>query len=105
MNNIIRVPTRLATLTLAKAIESQRTTLAVVKLNSTRVSMNFQKPATVGTRPTRPYTIPPNIIGGTRRRGRISNRICGQTQLLVREFGDENTDFGGEVSERRVISV
>jgi hypothetical protein len=43
--------------------------------------MNFQKPATVGTRPTRPYTMPPNIIGGTRRRGRMSNRICEQTQL------------------------
>jgi hypothetical protein len=86
LNNIISVPTRLATLTLAKAIESQRTTLAVVKLNKTRVSMNFQKPATVGTRPTSPYTIPPNIIGGTRRRGRISNKICERAQSLVQKF-------------------
>ena len=54
LNNMTSVPTRLATLTLANAIESQRTTLAVVRLKRTRVSMNFQKPATVGTRPTRP---------------------------------------------------
>jgi len=54
LNSMINVPTRLATLTSANAIDSQRTTLAVVKLKSTSVSMNFQNAATVGTRPTSP---------------------------------------------------
>lgn len=54
LNSMTRVPTKLATLVLANAIDSRRITLAVVKLNSTRVKMNFQKAGTVGTRPTRP---------------------------------------------------
>lgn len=54
MNSITNVPTKLATLMLAKAIDSHSTTLAVVRLNSTSVSINFQNPGTVGTRPTRP---------------------------------------------------
>jgi len=54
LNSIIRVPTKLATLVLANDIDSKRITLAVVKLNSTSVNMNFQKAGTVGTRPTRP---------------------------------------------------
>ena len=54
LKSMINVPTRLATLTLAKAIESSNMTLAVAKLNRIRVSMNFQNVATSGTRPTRP---------------------------------------------------
>lgn len=72
LNSITSVPTKLATLVLAKAIERSRTTLAVVRLNNTRVSKNFQNPATVGTSPTRGYRIPPNTNGGTSRRGRMS---------------------------------
>jgi len=49
-----KVPTRLATLILSKAMERRRTTLAVVILKRTKVSKNFQKPATVGTSPTSP---------------------------------------------------
>lgn len=52
LNNMTRVPTKLATSMLLKAIESRRTTLAVVRLNNTSVRRNFQNPATVGTRPT-----------------------------------------------------
>lgn len=51
---MIRVPTKLATPMLANAIDNSRITLAVVRLNSTRVSMNFQNAAAVGTRPIRP---------------------------------------------------
>ena len=54
LNNIIRVPTRLPTLVLSNEIESRSITLAVVRLNRTSVSMNFQKAGTVGTRPTSP---------------------------------------------------
>lgn len=84
---------------LAKAMDNSKTTLAVVKLNRTRVSMNFQKPGTVGTRPTRGYTIPPNRRGGTSRNGRMSNKIC----LLVNygftvEVG--RAHLGRKVSER-----
>lgn len=49
-----KVPTRLATLVLANAMDNHRTTLAVVRLNKTSVRINFQNPATVATRPTRP---------------------------------------------------
>jgi hypothetical protein len=52
LNNITRVPTKLATLILAKAIDRSSTTLAVVRLKRTRVSRNFQNPGTVGTSPT-----------------------------------------------------
>jgi hypothetical protein len=69
-----KVPTKLATLELANAIDNRRITLAVVKLNNTSVNMNFQKAGTVGTRPTSPYTMPPKTIGGTKRSGRISNK-------------------------------
>ena len=54
LNSMINVPTKLATLTLANAIESHSTTLAVVRLKRTSVNMNFQNPATVGTNPTKP---------------------------------------------------
>ena len=54
MNNITIVPIRLATLVFAHAIEMSKMTLAVVKLNSTSVRINFQKAGTVGTKPTRP---------------------------------------------------
>jgi len=76
LNSITSVPTKLATLMLENAIESSKTTLAVVRLKSTRVRMNFQNAVTVGTSPTRPYTIPPNISGGTSRKGNMSNRTC-----------------------------
>lgn len=51
---MIKVPTRLATLVLAKAIDNRRITLAVVKLNSTSTRMNFQNVETSGTRPINP---------------------------------------------------
>ena len=54
LNSMINVPTKLETLTLANAIESHNTTLAVVRLKRTSVNMNFQNPATVGTSPTKP---------------------------------------------------
>jgi hypothetical protein len=54
LKSITKVPTKLATLELANAIDNRRITLAVVRLNSTSVNMNFQKAGTVGTRPTRP---------------------------------------------------
>ena len=75
MNNMTIVPIRLATLVFAHAIEISKMTLAVVRLNSTSVRINFQKAGTVGTKPTRPYTIPPKSNGGTTRSGRMSNRI------------------------------
>ena len=75
MKSMIKVPTKLATLMLLNAIDNKRMTLAVVRLNNTSVSMNFQKAATVGTSPMRPYTMPPKTNGGTTRRGRMSKRI------------------------------
>lgn len=72
MYNMMRVPTRLATDVLSKAMETKSTAVAVDKLNNTRVNMNFQYAATLGTSPMRPYTIPPNRRGGTTRSGRIS---------------------------------
>ncbi len=54
LNNMTMVPIRLATLVFAHAIEMSKMTLAVVRLKSTSVRMNFQKAATVGTKPTRP---------------------------------------------------
>jgi hypothetical protein len=44
------VPTKFATLMLAKAMDSHNTMLALVRLKSMRVSINFQKP---GMRPTK----------------------------------------------------
>ena len=54
LKSMIRVPTRLATLVLAKAIDNRRITLAVVKLKSTSTRMNFQNVDTSGTRPINP---------------------------------------------------
>ena len=48
---MIKVPTKLATLILLNAIDNKRMTLAVVRLNNTSVSMNFQKIDTSGTSP------------------------------------------------------
>ena len=53
MNSIISVPTKLATLTLANAMDNSRMMLAVVRLKRISVSMNFQNAGAVGTRPTR----------------------------------------------------
>jgi hypothetical protein len=50
---MIKVPTRLATPTVEKAIDSQSTMLAVARLKRTNVKMNFQNAATDGTSPTR----------------------------------------------------
>jgi len=72
--NINRVPTKLATDVLSKMMETKRTAVAVARLNKTRVNINFQYTATSGTRPIKPYTMPPNSRGGTTRRGRISKR-------------------------------
>ena len=74
LNNMTIVPIKLATLVFAHAIEMSKMTLAVVRLNRTSVRINFQKATTVGTKPTRPYTIPPKSNGGTTRSGRMSNR-------------------------------
>ena len=74
MKSMTSVAIRLATLTLAKLIDKRRITLAVVRLNITRASMNFQNVVTAGTRPTRPYRIEPYTIGGTTLKGRISKR-------------------------------
>jgi len=52
--NMINVPTRLATLVLANAIDNNNTTDAVVRLNRTSIRINFQNAATVGTRPANP---------------------------------------------------
>lgn len=78
------VPTKLARPVFSNAMDNNSITLAVVKLNSTNVSMNFQNAGTVATSPTRPYTIPPNKSGGTRRNGRISNRTCVEEKLIKR---------------------
>lgn len=85
LNSMTSVPTRLATLILANAIESHSTTLAVVRLNNTSVSINFQKMMGSGTSPTKPYTIPPNMRGGTRRSGRISKRTWGRGRKIQEE--------------------
>lgn len=74
MNNMTNVPTKFPTLVLSQATEMSKTTLAVVRLNSTSTKRNFQNVDTDGTRPTRPYTIPPNRSGGTTRSGRMSKR-------------------------------
>lgn len=74
LNSITNVPAKFATLVLSHATAMSSTALAVVRLNSTSVSRNFQNAATVGTKPTRPYTIPPNSMGGTMRKGKMSNR-------------------------------
>jgi hypothetical protein len=64
LNSMTSVPTKLATLMPENAIENSNTTLAVVRLKSTRVRMNFQNAATVGTSPTRSYTIPlASVVG------------------------------------------
>ena len=55
------VPTKLAKLVLSNAMDNNSITLAVVKLNNTNVSINFQNAGTVATSPTRPYTLP-NMI-------------------------------------------
>ena len=97
------VPTKLATLILANAMESNSTTLAVVRLKSTRVRMNFQNAATVGTSPTRPYTIPPNISGGTSRKGIMSNRTCERTKKFKYGGGFRHngrfTNLGREIGK------
>ena len=72
--SITKVPTKLATDVLSKTMETKRTAVAVARLNKTRVSMNFQYTATSGTRPIRPYTMPPKSKGGTIRRGRMSKK-------------------------------
>lgn len=51
--SITSVPTKLATLVFANATEISRTALAVARLNKTRMSMNFQKVDTSGTKPTK----------------------------------------------------
>ena len=75
MNNMVSVPTKFATLVFANVMEMSRTALAVERLKSTSVSMNFQKMAGSETSPTRGYTMAPNTRGGTIRSGRISKRI------------------------------
>ena len=59
MNSMIKVPNNPATPMSANAIDKSRTQVAVARLNKTKTSINFQNMACVGTRPTKPYTIPP----------------------------------------------
>lgn len=80
----MRVPTKLATPMLANAIDNSKITVAVVRLNKTSVSMNFQNVSIVGTNPINPYTIPPNARGGTIRKGRMSKRIWNSNELKDR---------------------
>jgi hypothetical protein len=51
---MINVPTKLATLTLANAIESHSTTRSGQIEKETSVNMNFQYPGTVSTSLTNP---------------------------------------------------
>ncbi len=102
---MINVPTKLATLTLANAIESKRMTLAVARLKRMRVSMNFQNVATSGTRPTRPYMIDPKTSGGTTRSGSISKRTCVSQSITVLDYNSRLTYLGCEVGERGVVPV
>ena len=75
LNNMVSVPTRLATPISANVTEIKRTALAVARLNNTRTIKNFQKVATSGTNPTIRYTMAPNTRGGTTRKGKMSKRI------------------------------
>jgi hypothetical protein len=74
LNNIINVPTKLATPMFANATERSRHTDAVARLNSTRMSMNFQYAAGVLTSPMSGYEMAANTNGGTTRSGSISKR-------------------------------
>ena len=76
LKSMTSVPTRLATLVLAKATDMRRTELAVARLKRTRTSRNFQNVATSGTRPTSRYTIAPKTSGGTTLRGKMSKSTC-----------------------------
>ena len=99
------VPTKLAKPVLSNAMDNNNITLAVVKLNNTNVRMNFQNAGTVATSPTRPYTIPPNRSGGTRRNGRISKRTYVRESLIKRYTSREKTCLGREIGKRRIVSV
>ena len=70
-----RLPSKFATPRSCTATLRNKTTALAARLKSTRVIMNFQKQATSGLRPARPYTIEPRTKGGMRRRGRMSKRI------------------------------
>jgi hypothetical protein len=82
LNSMTSVSTKLATLMLENAMENSNTTPGVVRLKSRRVRMNFQNAATMATSLTMPYTIPPNISGGTSHKpqARMSNRTCERTE-------------------------
>lgn len=99
------VPTKLAMPVLSNAMDNSSITLAVVKLNSTNVRINFQNAGTVATSPTRPYTIPPNKRGGTRRNGRISKRTCSRKRLMKCQILKEKACLGREIGERGIVSV
>ena len=99
------VPTKLAKLVLSNAMDNNSITLAVVKLNNTNVSINFQNAGTVATSPTRPYTIPPNRRGGTRRNGRISKRTCTRERLITSKTSLARACLGREVGKGRVVPV
>jgi hypothetical protein len=65
---------KLATLKFSNPTDNRRHTLAVVRLNSTSVSMNFQYAAGVPTSPMSGYAIAAKTNGGTTRSGRMSKR-------------------------------
>lgn len=104
LNNMTNVPTKLARLVLSNAMDNSSITLAVVKLNNTNVSMNFQNAGTVATSPTRPYTIPPNKSGGTKRNGRISKRTF-SGRLIRRKTPREWTCLGREIGKGRIVTI
>lgn len=69
-----RLPTRLATPRSLMATLRKKTILLAVKLNRTKIMMNFQKQDTSGLRPASPYTMDPRMNGGMTRRGMMSKR-------------------------------
>ena len=89
LKSIMSVPTKLETPMLANAMERRRITVAVVILKSTRVSINLQNTAVVGTSPIKPYTIPPNTRGGITRKGRMSKRICSDFNSIIFDFENQ----------------
>jgi hypothetical protein len=66
------VPTKLATLTLANAIESHSTTLAVVRLNN----ISVPEPGHSRHQAHQPVHYSTETSGGTSRRGSISKSTC-----------------------------
>lgn len=69
-----KLPSRLATPPSEMATLRKSTMLLEVKLNNTKIMINFQNEETSAFRPARPYTIEPRMNGGITRSGIMSNR-------------------------------